>query len=392
MTGPLPVPSIQFADNIETTINYCRENCLTVNRAKSCYNIYHNKNSTPPTDLLVHDQVLKYNNKPCYLGLCISASKADKNSIMIRKATKAAFALRSMLDNTVSAKVINQLFTQLIKPILMYGVEQWLPYIHPRKIEQEERIQTFSSLNTQLPTEQTWKDIVYSQYSLHTTTPTLGVHAELGSFQTFVPCICQLTNYASYICSPTAPPLIHKAVSAHKAMASNTKSTWWNNTWHLLQHFHITEDVIPDSTHHLQDDICGEYRRWWVTHLSNQTNAPKLDTFRKFHQSFHTAPYLNKGPHYLCPQALRFRCSNHCLDIEPGRHSNTPRQERTCRFCQTDTLGDEYHSFICPHFLDLKVYYGIDIQFKPQFLNLMQTFPTNVQRYLSVLMSRIRLR
>ena len=55
---------------------------------------------------------------------------------MIRKATKAAFALSAMLDNTTSATLINKLFSQLIEPILLYGVEKWLPYAHPRKIDQ----------------------------------------------------------------------------------------------------------------------------------------------------------------------------------------------------------------------------------------------------------------
>ena len=100
-------------------------------------------------------------------------------------------------------------------------------------------------------------------------------------------------------------------------------------------------------------------------------------------------PLPKQWPPLSSPTALRFRRFNHRLDIELGQLSNTPRQERTCCFCQIDTLGDEYHSFKCPHFLDLQVYYGIDIQSKPQFLNLMQTFPTNVQRYISVLMSLI---
>ena len=29
----------------------------------------------------------------------------------------------------------------------------------------------------------------------------------------------------------------------------------------------------------------------------NPTNATKLDTYRLFHPSFHTVPYLNTGPH-----------------------------------------------------------------------------------------------
>ena len=92
-----------------------------------------------------------------------------------------------MLDNTASATLINKLFSQLIEPILLYGVEQWLPYIHPRKVNQVGPTETFSNLNTQLPTKSVWKGMIYSHYSLHKTIPILGVQAELGSFPTYIP-------------------------------------------------------------------------------------------------------------------------------------------------------------------------------------------------------------
>ena len=52
---------------------------------------------------------------------------------MLKKASRTAFALSSMLDNTVSATTINKLFNQLIEPILLYRVEQWLPYIQTQE-------------------------------------------------------------------------------------------------------------------------------------------------------------------------------------------------------------------------------------------------------------------
>ena len=84
-------------------------------------------------------------------------SKNDKgymcNSFMLKKASRAAFALSSMLDNTVSATTINKLFDQLVEPILLYGVEQWMPYIHPRKVAQVGMTATFAAPNTQLSME-----------------------------------------------------------------------------------------------------------------------------------------------------------------------------------------------------------------------------------------------
>ena len=124
----------------------------------------------------------------------------------------------------------------------------------------------------------------------------------------------------------------------------------------------------------LREDLQSEYHRWWIEHLTPPSNSPKLDSFRLFHPSFHTANYLNQGPHYLCPQALRFRCSNHCLDIELGRHANIPRDECICRFCNKGSIGGEFHAFTCPYFLDLQVYCSINVITRPQFISAMQDF------------------
>ena len=142
---------------------------------------------------------------------------------MLKKASRAAFALSSMLDNTASATTINKLFNQLIEPILLYRAEQWLPYIHPRRVAQVGLTETSAALNTQLSTEQVWKNMT-SHYSIHSTTPVLGVRAELGMYHTYIPATIWLTRYLAYLLeSPN--PIIQKAVLIQKAMASKSKFT-----------------------------------------------------------------------------------------------------------------------------------------------------------------------
>ena len=128
-------------------------------------------------------------------------------------------------------------------------------------------------------------------------------------------------------------------------------------------------------------------------HLATPTNTPKLCIYRLFKTSFATSPYLNTGPqHYLRWALLRFRCSNHRLDIELGRHLNVPRDERACRFCRKPKLGDEYHVFQCEAFMDLQVLCGVNVTSFPQFIECMQILEINVQRCISLIMSRIKLR
>ena len=170
------------------------------------YTVFNDNPTTTYTDIVVNGQTLKYDPKPCYLGLCLSNTKSDLNSTMITKATRAAYGLRNMLDNTASATTINNLFSQLIEPILLYGAEQWLPYYHPRKVHQHGPKGTFTTPPTQLPTEQVWKDLIYAHYSLHSSTATLAVRAELGAFPTYIPGICRVSNYLAYLCDPTCPP------------------------------------------------------------------------------------------------------------------------------------------------------------------------------------------
>ena len=103
--------------------------------------------------MVVRHQVLKYDPEPCYLGVSLSNDKIDLNSVMLRKASKAAFPLSSMLSATASATLLNRLFSQLIEPILLYAVEQWIPYVHPRMINKSRLTPTFASPTSQLNTE-----------------------------------------------------------------------------------------------------------------------------------------------------------------------------------------------------------------------------------------------
>ena len=132
----LVVPSIQFADDIcnfsssesgirasiECTLQYCVANRLKVNLNKSCYTVFNDPHSTK-SDIVIQGQMLKFDPHPCYLGVCLSNDRLELNSVMIHKASKAAFALSTMLSPSTSATLLNRLFSQLIEPILLYAVE-----------------------------------------------------------------------------------------------------------------------------------------------------------------------------------------------------------------------------------------------------------------------------
>ena len=144
-------------------------------------------------------------------------------------------------------------------------------------------------------------------------------------YPTFVSGIFRLASYMSYISQDTAPPLIRKAVYAQRVMATKSKYNWWSNSWLILNNFKVQEsDPTDPPPCVLKEEIRSQYRCWWLRKFANPDHSPKLRTFRLFKTSFGTSPYLDFGPYYLRPALLRFRCSNHRLDIELGRHTNVP--------------------------------------------------------------------
>jgi hypothetical protein len=42
----------------------------------------------------------------------------------------------------------------------------------------------------------------------------------------------------------------------------------------------------------------------------------------------------------------KFRVSDHSLEIESGRYKNITREERICKNCNLNEIGDAYHFFL----------------------------------------------
>ena len=57
----------------------------------------------------------------------------------------------------------------------------------------------------------------------------------------------------------------------------------------------------------------------------------------------------------------KFRCSDHVLEIEKGRHKGTPRHERLCTMCHNGQVEDEKHFlFSCNSFNLLRAKYNFN--------------------------------
>ena len=185
-----------------------------------------------------------------------------------------------MIDSTTAATDINKLFKQLMKSILLYAVAQWLPYIHPRKVDKSGPIHTFSTLSSQLTTEDVWKRFIYPHYNLHESTPVLAVRAEFGSYPTFVAGISRLAKYMSYISQEEAPPSwFVKLSSPRRSWHPRTNSTGGpthGESWINSRSKSPTPPISPQNVSKMRsvpNTVAGGFNTW-LSLLTPLSSAP----------------------------------------------------------------------------------------------------------------------
>ena len=76
----------------------------------------------------------------------------------------------------------------------------------------------------------------------------------------------------------------------------------------------------------------NEYFKNSWKHEISVTDSPRLSTYKIINNDFATAKHLDL-PFYLRKVVSKIRCSSHPLEIEKGRHTGSPREDRICKNC-----------------------------------------------------------
>jgi hypothetical protein len=95
-----------------------------------------------------------------------------------------------------------------------------------------------------------------------------------------------------------------------------------------------------------------------LTYQLMNTSCTTESGYSYAHQS-----YLQVIKNVQLRQSLsRFKCSNHRLEVECGRHAkpeSVPRRDRVCRMCSLGAIEDEDHLLLmCPAHHDIRCKFG----------------------------------
>ena len=79
----------------------------------------------------------------------------------------------------------------------------------------------------------------------------------------------------------------------------------------------------------------------WRQKMANST---KLTFYNSMKKDYKIEKYLYLIKNFTQRKTFtQFRISNHKLEIENGRYKNIPRDQRSCEYCDSSEVEEEYH-------------------------------------------------
>ena len=97
----------------------------------------------------------------------------------------------------------------------------------------------------------------------------------------------------------------------------------------------------------LKKVINDSYSKKTLEKLSSFNETSKLYIYSKIKSELKLENYLLFFSNFKMIQLFtKFRVSDHSLEIESGRYKNITREERICKNCNLNEIGDEYHFFL----------------------------------------------
>ena len=147
--------------------------------------------------------------------------------------------------------------------------------------------------------------------------------------------------------------LVKKAYLENISMKTN-----WCKTIQILnstQNLHTRQHTCNEFPQIAKKNIKNNFINYWESRIRDQNVEKKLGFYSKIKHNFLVEQYL-KLPSFKDRQLIsKFLCSDHNLEIEAGRHKNTPRNDRLCTTCSLGKIEDEEHFLIeCPAYSTIR--------------------------------------
>lgn len=335
---------------LDTLALFCRKWGLKVNLMKTKIIVFRRGGIVKSTEKWFYNgEVVECVNHYKYLGLFFT-SKLSWSLAKKTLASQAGKALNSLyLCNAkcggIPSKIYFDMFDKMILPILLYGADIW-GFKYSEKIEQ---------------VQVKFCKRLLGLTSVASNEAALG---EVGRYPLAIHYHTRCIKYWLKVLNMTTDRYPRNCYNMLYSLDQSGKHTWASCIREMLEQFGFRyvwnqQGVgdIPLFLEVFKSRVKEYYSRSWFGAVRNCSKLALYTTFKYVlePERYLDVLYIRK---YLVAFA-RFRCSNHVLEIERGRHLGIEMAERVCKLCVGETvLEDEYHFLMhCVAYKELRAKY-----------------------------------
>ena len=280
-------------------------------------------------------------NTFCYLGfeICPSGTVNHAMNSLRDKAGKAARPLMNAIAKfDLPVKTSIQLFHTYVSPILLYNVENWST-LTDKKLKDYKDSDLYDNINSSKTDTMHRKYLKYI-LGLPKSSPNLAIYGETGETPLSLKGFRLMLNYWKRLITLPNDSLAKIAYIENVSLRTN----WLQTIEKLNRTFKLVDVTNKTFTQTAKGNIDVYFKNSWKHEIGN-TDSPRLSIYKVINNDFTTAKHLDL-PFYLRKVVSKIRCSSHALEIEKGRHTGSPREDRICRNCQNGTIENEEHFLI----------------------------------------------
>ena len=201
---------------------------------------------------------------------------------------------------------------------------------------------------------------IHSIHILKRNSSSLAVYGELGIIPTALFAIIRTIKFWHRVSQLNDALLVKKAFTESKSIPSNI-SNWLSSVKWALEAIGLStlwnnaSSLRPDQVNKVvKDKVFKIFQSFWKSELTSAHQGSlrhsKLRTYKTFKSQLKLEKYLSVSMNFKYRKTLcKFRCSDHTLFIETGRHKGLDVNDRICKNCSLGLIEDEVHFLlVCP--------------------------------------------
>ena len=382
----------ESAEGLQQALNkleqYCHKWQLTVNTNKTKILIFQGGNQASQNTFLYKNNMLSEVKEFNFLGNIIDHKGKFKRSMqeLSKKGLKALFSLRKYMSNFrhVPVNVSCKLFDTLIRPVILYNSEVWFMDEYHSVFKSMQRARSngsdcdILSLADKYAFEKIHIRFCKCVLGIRKTASNFAAKAELGRLpmESFIK--TQVNSFYARINSQNINPLVKDAFTLNKKLSDEGLYTWYtfasaiineiNLDKNELENFDIFSNKVKNSVKNKsKKSFKIFYDDLFTEKIDKIDNNSKLYLYSKLKTGSDQPEYLMLNNFNSRRLLTKFRISDHNLEVELGRYRNIPREQRTCKVC--NTLDDEFHFL-----LNCQINKDIRINFINKIININPNF------------------